>query len=354
MAEFRKQLTINDTGYLRLPTGNSSQRTNPQLGSVRFNTDEGNLEFYKSNGTWQSLAIPFKARTIITTHYMAGGYKNSVAWSNVNRTFANSDTTINLGDGRIRAFNYNPGACSKDIGWIFGAGGGHAISSNYSSGFNMRSEIGYTHLNKWDFDDGNRFRFGAIFQEHYYAWVSGGGAGGNWEEFNLTAEVMNGTVGTAWTTGNTWAGSHETFGILWTGNTSEQRFNFATRQNFGRGYTTGVSNNHQQKSVQSKQLTGNSLWCGNEGSYSGGYNLRRTNMTSDTTSGTVSKPVGNCGEENYTMGQDHQYMLGQYNGLQNNISWRFNYGTESGFQGGSTMEPKGHAGSSSGHCWWRD
>ena len=60
-----------------------------------------------------------------------------------------------------------------------------------------------------------------------------------------------------------------------------------------------------------------------------------------------------CGEENYTMGNDHQYMLGQYNGLQNNLSWRFNYATEQGFQGGASMEPKGKAGASSGTCAWR-
>jgi hypothetical protein len=52
------------------------------------------------------------------------------------------------------------------------------------------------------------------------------------------------------------------------------------------------------------------------------------------------------------MGQNHQYMLGMYNGAQNNISWRFNYATESGFQGGASMEPKGKGGASSGVCSW--
>ena len=54
-----------------------------------------------------------------------------------------------------------------------------------------------------------------------------------------------------------------------------------------------------------------------------------------------------------TMGQDHQYMIGMYNGLQNNLSWRFNYASEQGFQGGTSMEPKGKAGASSGTCAWR-
>ena len=79
----------------------------------------------------------------------------------------------------------------------------------------------------------------------------------------------------------------------------------------------------------------------------------KTSFTTNSTASGPSKPVGNCGEENLTMGQDHQYMIGQYNGLQNNISWKFNYASEQGFQGGASMEPKGKAGASSGTCAWR-
>jgi len=349
MATFNNRLRINDTGFLKLPEGNDSQQTGPQQGSVRYNTEDSGLEFYNSRGEWTKLTIPFEARTIINTHYMAGGYKSSSAWSNVNRCNSATDATVNLGDGRVRAFNYNPGACSKDIGWIFGAGGGHAVSSNYTSGFNMRSEINYTHLARHDMAY-NRFRYGSLFQEHYYAWLNGGGSSSNWDEFNMTSETRTTTYG-SWTSSNTWGGSTDTYGVMWTGNNG-QNFNFATRTNFGS--SLNPSNSHQQKAVNSKIRSGNGLWAGNEGSYNGGYNLRRTNWSTESTSGTVGKPVGNSGEENFTMGQNWQYMLGMYNGLQNNISWRFNYGPESGFQGSSTMEPKGHAGSSSGVGFWRD
>jgi hypothetical protein len=349
MAEFRRQLTINDTGFLRLPKGTNSQRTAPQAGSLRFNTEEGQVEYYNSEGLWRGLRIPFESRQIITTHYMAGGYKSSTAWSNVNRCNAANDTTVNLGDGRVRAFNYNPGACNRDVGFIFGAGGGHAIASNYTSGFNMRSEVNYTHLARHDMAY-NRFRYGTLFHEHYTAWCVGGGASSNWDEFNLTSETRTTTRG-AWTSSETWGGSTEAYGVMWTGNNG-QNFYFATRTQGGSGLNP--SNSHQQKAVNSKVTNGNGLWAGNEGSYNGGYNLRRSNWTTESTSGTVGKPSGNSGEENFTMGQNWQYMLGMYNGLQNNISWRFNYGPESGFQGGSSMEPKGHAGSSSGVGFWRD
>ena len=47
-------------------------------------------------------------------------------------------------------------------------------------------------------------------------------------------------------------------------------------------------------------------------------------------------------------------MLGQYNGLQNNLSHRFNYSTQTGFALGSSGEPKGHAGMSSAVAGWTD
>ena len=68
-------------------------------------------------------------------------------------------------------------------------------------------------------------------------------------------------------------------------------------------------------------------YCGNEGSYNGGYNLRRWNLTNDSNTGTFSKQRANCGEENFTMGQDWGYMIGNYDGGKitehgNNITYR--------------------------------
>jgi hypothetical protein len=39
---------------------------------------------------------------------------------------------------------------------------------------------------------------------------------------------------------------------------------------------------------------------------------------------------------------------------QNNRSYAFVYATDSGYQNGVTMEPKGKDGCSSGHMGWRD
>ncbi len=321
-------------------------------GAVRVNTETGRIEQFQSNGVWIEQAIPFLTRSVITTAYMLGGYKDSAAWNNVNRTHAATDVTINLGDGSIeRSFNYQGGACSKNLTYVFGAGNGHAINSNYVIAFNMRTEQAYNPGSGLSRTlAASRWTFGCIFKEHYYAWINGGGSA-IIEEFNMTTQTLVGTLGTnSRQSGGTWGMSHENFGFIYWGG-DQDRFDFATRTVQASGIRNGVSNHEQQKSVQSKYMW---CWAGNEGSYNGGNNLRRTNMQTDTTMGSYGKPHGNCGEENFTIGQDWQYMLGQYNGAQNNLSWKWYYYTETGVTNSSTLEPKGKGGASSGLCGWRD
>jgi hypothetical protein len=320
-------------------------------GSVRLNTDTGRVEQFQSNGVWGEVAIPFLTRQIITTAYMQGGYKDSAAWNNVNRTSVATDVTINLGDNSIeRSFNYQGGACSTNLAYVFGAGNGHAINSNYVIAFNMRTEQAYNPGSGFSRTmAGSRWTFGTIFKETYLAWSAGGGDA-RLEEYNMTTQTLVGTVATVRRSGTAWGMSHENFGYIYWEN-DQDRLDFATRTLQSAGYRNGVSNHDQQKSIQSKYMW---CWAGNEGSYNGGNSLRRTNMQTDTTMGTYSKPVGNSGEENFTLGQDWQYMIGMYNGAQNNISWKWYYYTETGIQGGSSMEPKDKGGASSGTCAWRD
>jgi len=320
-------------------------------GSVRLNTDTGRVEQFQSNGVWGEVAIPFLTRQIITTAYMQGGYKDAAAWNNVNRTSVATDVTINLGDNSIeRSFNYQGGACSTNLAYVFGAGNGHAINSNYVIAFNMRTEQAYNPGSGFSRTmAGSRWTFGTIFKETYLAWSAGGGDA-RLEEYNMTTQTLVGTVATVRRSGTAWGMSHENFGYIYWEN-DQDRLDFATRTLQSAGYRNGVSNHDQQKSIQSKYMW---CWAGNEGSYNGGNSLRRTNMQTDTTMGTYAKPVGNSGEENFTMGQDWQYMIGMYNGAQNNISWKWYYYTETGIQGGASMEPKDKGGASSGTCAWRD
>ena len=323
-----------------------SRQANLVAGALRLNSQRG-VETYTPDGSWVPLSAPYFTRTIISHGYMLGGYQNEAAWNNVNRISASTDTTINLGDGSIeRSFNYQSSGCSKSVTYVFGAGNGHAINSNYVIAYNMRTDQQYNGTFSRTLNYA-RWNAATIFQEHYIAWSTGGG-GSNIDEYNLTTETKTQDIGGFSSTGM-WAMSHENYGIFYWENDSRV-FQFATRAYFTK--IGGQPSNHsQQKSVQSK-LTNS--YAGNEGSYNGGNSLRRSNMITSTTSGTVGKPRTNCGEENLTVGQDWQYCLGEYNGAQNNGSWKFFYATETGFSGASTMEPKGKGGSSSGACGWRD
>ena len=315
-------------------------------GSMRLSTSHGGLEYF-SGGTWRSMSIPFAVRSVIQTAYMMGGYKDSSAWNNVNRIQTATDTTHNLGDNSIEsAFNYQWGASGKNISYVFGAGNGHAVSSNYTIGYNMRTESQYTSHSRYTSYAG--INKGGTFEEHYRAWITGGGSS-TIDEFNMMTETFISTY-SGWSSTNQWGMSHDGWGSFYWENDSRV-WHFATRT-AATWSGTQPSVYHQQKSIQSKASW---LWAGNEGSYNGGYNFRQTNAYTKSTSATYAKPRGNCGEENFTMGQDHAYMLGNYDGSgQNNGSFRWNYATNSGFNGDSSMEPKGKTGASSGVCAWRD
>ncbi len=332
--------------YVRYNTNDTSGQVG---GAIRHNAARG-VEYVTGDGRWTSYVMPFLTRTIINTAYVQGGYKDGVAWNNTNRTVTATDTTTNLGDGtQEAAHNYHAGACSKNLAYVFGAPNAHGTASNYIIAFNMRTEQVYS-------SSGSRYMAvssiyaGVMFKEHYTAWITQGPYGSGIEEFNMNTETLVGTIASTWVSDYSWCMSHENYGLAYASDNNTRTFHFATRTSVARG-GTHPSAHHQQKSVQSKLING---YAGNEGSYNAGNNLRRTNFYTDVTSGTVAKPVTNSGEENFTMGQDHQYMLGMYNGAQNNISWRFNYASETGTTGGASLEPKGKLGMSSAVCAWRD
>ena len=328
---------------------NTNDTTGAVGGAARHNAARG-VEYVTGDGRWTSYVMPFLTRTIITNAYAMGGYKDGVPWNNTNRTVVATDTTTNLGDGTQElSHNYHGGACSKNLGYVFGAPGAHGVTSNYIIAFNMRTEQVYA-------STGSRYLAvstiysGTMFKEHYTAWITQMGYGTGIEEFNMNTETLVGTIAGVVANEAGWCMSHENFGIAYGSDSGSRTFHFATRTSTARP-GTHPSAHHQQKSVQTKLIYG---YAGNEGNYAGGNNFRRTNFYTDITSGTIAKPIANSGEENFTMGQDHQYMLGMYNGLQNNISWRFNYASETGYTGGASLEPKGKPGMSSAVCAWRD
>jgi hypothetical protein len=296
--------------------------------------------------------VSFKFRQIISTSFLAGGYKDSSPWKNVHKTINSTDQTTHIGELLDFPATYTSGACSKYIFFVWSVNtdgtfkGPTAVDSVRTSAINMANDTKYTHNAKFNTTSA-RSDVGTMHKETEYAYMFAAGSS-TVEKFDLSTETIATGFNLSTIDGSDGASafSDENFGYGWT-SAAGIKMSFATETIQS---STQWGAHSQQKGISSKVGKG---YAGNEGSYNGGYNLRRWSNANDTNIGNVSKPHPNCGEENFTLGQDHQYMLGNYDGLQNNTSWKFFYSTDTGTTSVSGLNPGVNAGTSSGHCGWR-
>ena len=367
--------SLDVSGQFIIPRGTRAQRpSSPEIGSMYLeespsgsfvvtytgasNYDSG----WEPVGTQNTDRTAFKYRQIINYSYLAGGYRSSSPWKNVHRTTNSTDQTVHLGELMDYPASYTSGACSKSILFIWSTATDNLwksatqVDSTHTTGVNMVNETAYAHQSKWNLLNA-RDDCGTLFKETEFAYIFGGSVA-TVEKFNLTNETMYTTYypgGAPYITTTTSITSSlgcsgfsdENYGYGY-GSESGNKCFFAT-DIFQTTTHWGVSG--QQKGISSKVGKG---YCGNEGTYNGGYNLRRWDMFTETNIGNVAKPEGNTGEENFTMGQDHQYMLGNYNGVQNNNSWKYTYATDTGVSNPAGLSPGVNPGTSSGHCGWRN
>ena len=293
----------------------------------------------------------FKYRQIINYAYVGCGYKSSSPWKNVHKTVVSTDQTTNLGTLMQYAAAYTSGGCSLNIFYMWATSNSWPGTSTQTAAVNMFTESSYTLTNAMNLIQ-SRNDCGTMFHEHNYAWITGGG-NSSVDKFNFWTETMASSTFSGGIAGDAQGGvaTHSDQYVGYFGDDNENsKLAFLTDT-----ITTATSNSFffhgQQKGISSKLRKG---YAGNEGSYNGGYNLRRWHYPTDASMGTVTKPQPNCGEENHTMGQDHQYMLGNYDGVQNNENWKFYYATDTGTANVNGLSPTAQAGQSSGHCAWRE
>lgn len=307
--------------------------------------------------TWEETVefnfdIPFFYRQVITTAYVAGGYINSTPWRNVSKTSHTTDVTTSLGDLLQTTHAYTSGACSRNLGFIWGGGGAAGVTDKYTSTsvFNMRNDTTYSKTSAMDtavsIGDSATVQNSSATK----AWIAGNNSTAVIQKFNMVTEQASGTTSLSYLLDpgeGTGAVFNETDGYFYCSN-SNMKINFATETQSAGKY---IGSHGQQKGIPSKLDRG---YGGNEGNYNGGYTLRRWNLVTESQDSLPSKPIGNIGEENYSMGQWSQYMLGMYNGAQTSRAWKFNYMTDTGYEGSASMQPSAVSGRSSGHCMWRD
>ena len=363
------------TGKLRVdkvtarpPKGPKSARpTNPISGSL-FLEESGEHTSYlmvytgvsNIDSGWERVSAQehestnFKFRQIINYSYLAGGYKSSSPWKNVHKSVHATDQTSHVGELLDYPASYTSGACNKSIFFVWsvntdGAFKGPGTRDGVTtSSINMITDTKYASQAKHNIQY-DRSDCGTIHKETEFAWIIGGNRT-EVDKFNLSSETTITNYGVTSINGGAGVGafSDENHGYAWS-NGGNIKMNFTTET-----ITTGTAQwgaHGQQKGISSKVSKG---YAGNEGSYNGGYNLRRWDLTTDTNVGNIAKIDQNIGEENFSMGQDFQYMLGNYNGVQNNNSWKLYYRTDTGTLNPTGLSPGVNGGTSSGHCGWRE
>lgn len=297
----------------------------------------------------------YLTRQIITRGYLAAGYKNSVTWKNVGYIDQSTDTWSSIGDLLGSGGGYVGGSHDLNIHYIWGTSASiQTNTANYSK-YNMRTHTGTgdaTGPNSWmdcegiqDSDPGN----GGARK----FWIASYTAGVI-SRYDVASNTFLTGASTSYTSANFTAYHYgENFGYFWgdAPSTSTKRLKFVYATETQSTPANVLSNDATQKGWSSKLGYGYGGAANNLQAWKWSY-------ATESVSSTINKPItsGSVQEENFDMGQDHNYMLGMYDGAQNNRAWRFNYATDTGFEGGAGMQPSasGIAGRSSGDCAWRN
>ena len=324
----------------------------PDQSADRYSTDYSVGATLKSDGTNTYWAFDagdndWSSARIWTHGYVAGGYKNSSAWRTVNRTVHSTDVTTNIGDIIDRSGGYFSGSWNDITHFCHSFDNSFRASSNYTSAYNMATESGRTHQGSWDMTV-NRNSMGS-FQDHVFAGGNSylyGGGNSRTDVMNLKTEVMrtSGFPPDHYDGGDdpTWGGHARLKG--W-----KKRGDTWSRQGFWWNTETWCSWAHAPGGDGWKKIM--STMIGHMYVGTGNNNQNGMQKNDDTTGiSTRGLDFGRTGEENYQMGMRKGYMLGNYNGSQNNNTYKVNYNTDQYNNLGGTTEPKGHGGMSSAHC----
>ena len=400
--------SLSGTG-LRLPSYTNSNRPgSPNTGQLIWNSDEAKAQIY-GGSDWEDVGggIPaaanitrgaylvsdgdngvfwaypgqtvasapltgFRYRSLITHGYLIAGYKGSNPWRTVNKTWHANDVTFYCGEQLDRALTYADTTWSDYFGYGHGCVNSFTGSSNHTCSINLHTGM------RRMFGTSGSNPGGGTYSPHNYGWegddprgVMGYGTVGGWNmpvsrDRNSSATCQkqqhgynlgggNSAVGKLhfpseimYQAGNSPSGSDHTASCGDEDNTwasfSGSRHTCNQNNDSWSGWSANAAPDGVCKFLPTKYGhfyagTGNNVtspWTKYNGSNGGGIKN--------------GQKVRSYGEENFEMGQDHGYMMGQYDGQQNNHTTKWDYTTDVETNMGPTTRPKGHYGQSSGGC----
>ena len=365
---------------------------------------DGTSAFWSYPGVANAaIGTGFQYRTLLTHGFMAGGYKGSNPWRSINKTWHANDITFYCGEQLDRPAAYTDGVFSDYNGYIFGGSSGFQGTSSHTSSVNLHNGIGRTRgrdvfgtntstpygyggsdapnatagagsagqdnpaagtgvntgvpygtyagastpdaaadprgnsgLGGWEMSVSRDACGAAVNQTGQDGLVTGGGSSVT-NRLHFGTEVMYITADSGMS-GQHATGAHMENAGYFQVDTSKKKIPWATQTwgTLAHNHTAGICKILSTKYGHYYGGTGANVTLGQ-------YKFR----TSDDTNLSMADKVRAMGEENFQMGQDWGYCLGQYDNQQNNHTVKYTYSTDAQLTLGYAARPKGHIGQSS-------
>lgn len=327
---------------------------NPTAGSAYYDTGISQLKVFNgiawdvitATNDWQYLMSPSKGIVL-------GGYKDSVSWYTVNKATYATDTTSNLGDIMTKTHVYNPGMASLTNTYSIGTND----TTDNSANTNWVGTVSHS-SESWTFHGAvmprSRNHADTVVNEvSQLGYVMSGGST-RIDVCSMTTNTWSdaGVDGVSQTTGGTGSAHNGYVGDCYHRNGTYTQLNFASMVVINKGNMVASNVDRAKGMVVSPDHAWyfGGLGTSNHLHYKVSYT---TNTSWNTGSYPTSFGSSYQGESNNcAMPQNSlNYVLGGYNGAQNNISGKFNSATEVTTRV-STLDMIGHAGASSGAAGW--
>ena len=333
--DFTGDLLQNGQPFVTLPEQNVNN-----LGYTLRSGGNTGVAYWDSSGEGDSgggSQAMYKAGFDITRGFACAGYRGGNSWKNVNRLVMSTYTNSNLGDLLTYSGAYLDCAQNTSFkNYVFATCDSWNGTCNYVSSISMVTE---TNTGLATAMSSNRNRCTCLKKDFTYAFVHGGNSS-QITKYNLSTAASNqSTTHPNGDQNNPAGGPGATVG--WIKQGSGQSFNFSTE--VFHSWTDNPGTDGTNKTLSSR----NGFMYWNTG---GGYRTSSDWHVRDSYNGgrraSVSKNGITTGEETMFTGNEYGFIVGQYDGNQNNNGYLFTYASHS-FQRDSRMDSLGTSGRAS-------